>query len=1536
MSEQQLPGENNSKIAQLSISEIQEQFNHNDKGNNNFALTQSIFRDLFSLKPGKQHKKMDQNQQLQQNGDFTQQKHMQKEVLFKQSKQSKDLKEQQQNEQINQEDLEQKKEMQDQNTYYNLKIDSFKLISLEFAQIISDFAQFVELKTTNSFKNSSEIYILGFQIVYALLFQISILIWLRYIKNKKYSEQKIISFYNQHFLKSFLNKYNMLVLSFIIILNIVRLETFLMRLDERLPMFVITFLVNQLVLLQLNRVISKIFTACFNTYFFIRYMIDYHNFIFIYINSILAIFAISCVFFNQIKYQASIKQLKVKKQVVSEYFKQFYHNIVSMMPQGILIIDEQEQLVYANKTTKKILSCKNKNQIIDSLKNLIIQDPSKLQADTTQHDDQRTLKDFKTFKSFKSLKSRKPLNIQYSMKQDSNSYNQGPASESESFVSQYFIDGFYPSPVNVNHLKQIIQPVKEKQNQFNILNMYCNNAQQQQNSGSSKNQNRNSLSSQQKQQLQQQQYSFTPATFAQTAQTEKQTPSTQFQLLQSIQKGSNQSIFNDQNLVSGGLISKITTSVEGPSSQFIQNQRQTFQNNQVTNKHFQGQDYKNQNSNNEFNQISDKDNQIKSNKENDPKETTTQKPQKDHPFRYIQQSIQQNQKKFENLSVMEVISVLLKDCVMKLKMQDFSDMQQSFQQNQQAQNQINQNFKEHKHEELPNQDIPQNIINNNLQQSQKSSAQRNQKEQINNIFSLQSSQKNQDSGGTIPKLHKQSIDLFQNSLYNNPSTFRQNISSQYNTSLKNNTEIAQNSLSVRVQVKERLIEITFIQCEAKLFQIQKASQQNNQNMNQSVQKSVQSEKETSHQLNTNYPNSTAIILVFLEDITQEVYIKRLEELNNYKIKMLSSISHELKTPLNCCMGMLDDVLNLISNENFGDLEISQKIRESLEPAQQSNQLLLYMIRDLIDLGTFELVDNFKFEFSKFNLKMVLQSCVDIIKYQSQLKFIEINLIYDQNLDEMILSDENRVRSIVVNFLTNSLKFTQRNGKITVKAELTGNNNAKISVEDNGIGIPQKKLSEIFKFYNKSDMFISKNQITQGIGIGLSVSYKLAQGLTIEEYKNQPIQVKSEEKKGSIFCFVLKNQDIQLIDNCNRESEIFDDYQNKQGQSYYRKGETESLSRFEDQDRSQTFTNTKYTQKYQQDIPEDFDQENDEDDDNGDEQEGQIKELGAGILTSKSNAYQYSGKKQKNKTTQQSFYQSENVYDEDDYINSEIYLKLQKKPQTPLFSKYFQNDLVNMLQDIESQKHEDILYSQKMLENYPSFTNNHADITKEISTQNLSKNQINITLSKLPSLQHLMAEETSILKNMGSQQNGLQPQHNNQILNLQPPPSPLLSNQVSMVNIDQQLTIDEFIKYNTSQKDLFFSSEFGQILIVDDIQFNLLMLSNLLKRYQMKVDLAHDGQEAVNKVQEKYQKQKETYQIIFMDIQMPIMDGFQATKEIRKFLQQKNASQIPIIAVSAFGDQQFKEQSKKVGMTDYIEKPVQTIKLDKAFLKHVLK
>lgn len=107
-----------------------------------------------------------------------------------------------------------------------------------------------------------------------------------------------------------------------------------------------------------------------------------------------------------------------------------------------------------------------------------------------------------------------------------------------------------------------------------------------------------------------------------------------------------------------------------------------------------------------------------------------------------------------------------------------------------------------------------------------------------------------------------------------------------------------------------------------------------------------------------------------------------------------------------------------------------------------------MIRDLIDLGSFELAEKFKYNYSYFNLKNVLQGCSEIMKFQGELKNIEISFQFDLGIEEFIISDENRVKQIIINFLTNSLKFTQKNGKILIRAQKS-NDNVKISVEDNG-------------------------------------------------------------------------------------------------------------------------------------------------------------------------------------------------------------------------------------------------------------------------------------------------------------------------------------------------------------------------------------------------------------------------------------------------------------------------------------------------------
>ena len=113
------------------------------------------------------------------------------------------------------------------------------------------------------------------------------------------------------------------------------------------------------------------------------------------------------------------------------------------------------------------------------------------------------------------------------------------------------------------------------------------------------------------------------------------------------------------------------------------------------------------------------------------------------------------------------------------------------------------------------------------------------------------------------------------------------------------------------------------------------------------------------------------------------------------------------------------------------------------------------------------------------------------------------------------------------------------------------------------------------------------------------------------------------------------------------------------------------------------------------------------------------------------------------------------------------------------------------------------------------------------------------------------------------------------------------------------------------KDLFAGKK---ILTVDDAKLNVLVMKKALKKYGVEIDIAYDGKEAVEKVANN------DYDLVFMDCQMPVMDGFQATIAIRDFERKQKKEAVPIVALTAdamIGD---REKCLSFGMNDYINKP----------------
>ena len=154
---------------------------------------------------------------------------------------------------------------------------------------------------------------------------------------------------------------------------------------------------------------------------------------------------------------------------------------------------------------------------------------------------------------------------------------------------------------------------------------------------------------------------------------------------------------------------------------------------------------------------------------------------------------------------------------------------------------------------------------------------------------------------------------------------------------------------------------------------------------------------------------------------------------------------------------------------------------------------------------------------------------------------------------------------------------------------------------------------------------------------------------------------------------------------------------------------------------------------------------------------------------------------------------------------------------------------------------------------------------------------------------------------------------------------ILNKPVYSLNFCQLLNHEEMIFHSIVEEQLHFIAPKATILVVDDNEMNLKVASGLLEPFQMQIDTAHNGKEAVQMVQER------SYDIVFMDHMMPIMDGIEATREIRN-LADETYSKLPIVALSANATAEAKEMFLREKMDDFVAKPIKFKEISKCILK----
>lgn len=236
--------------------------------------------------------------------------------------------------------------------------------------------------------------------------------------------------------------------------------------------------------------------------------------------------------------------------------------------------------------------------------------------------------------------------------------------------------------------------------------------------------------------------------------------------------------------------------------------------------------------------------------------------------------------------------------------------------------------------------------------------------------------------------------------------------------------------------------------------------------------------------------------------TAEEAAARANSATQAKSEFLANMSHEIRTPLNGIIGMA----GLLASTRLDDTQ-----KTYVDDLAFSGDLLLSIISDILDFSKIE-AGKLELENIPFDIKEMLDKLHALLRYQADSKGVRLKFTIDKNLPDTICGDAVRLRQIILNFLSNAIKFTDKGGSVSLHAleiRRAGEISLiEVSVKDSGIGIKEEDISKIFEKFTQADS--STTRKFGGTGLGLPISK-----LLIEKMDGE-IEVKSEPGIGSEF------------------------------------------------------------------------------------------------------------------------------------------------------------------------------------------------------------------------------------------------------------------------------------------------------------------------------------------------------------------------------------------------------------------------------------
>ena len=254
------------------------------------------------------------------------------------------------------------------------------------------------------------------------------------------------------------------------------------------------------------------------------------------------------------------------------------------------------------------------------------------------------------------------------------------------------------------------------------------------------------------------------------------------------------------------------------------------------------------------------------------------------------------------------------------------------------------------------------------------------------------------------------------------------------------------------------------------------------------------------------------VMIISHDITEST--KQMEELRKLyesdvqKNNFIAMASHELKTPITSIKGYVQLLLNAFDKEKEKEKPLPPLlVRSSLISVDKQITRLTRLISELLDLTKIE-TGTLELKKEKFSLNQLAIETVEDILYTNTKH--EISLFHD--FQSYVFADKDRIGQVMINFLTNAIKYSPSSNKIVVWIHQTKNEEIAFSVKDYGIGIVKEEQEKIFeRFYRAKG---KEEQTYPGFGIGLFIAKEF-----VEKHGGE-VLVESEKGKGSVFTFTL--------------------------------------------------------------------------------------------------------------------------------------------------------------------------------------------------------------------------------------------------------------------------------------------------------------------------------------------------------------------------------------------------------------------------------